>query len=112
MLIDSNIFYVSTEKKVYICWQKIDGLSYRIWKKKPYTDEFIILSEGDSNSYKRPRYFDNDHHTELYRPETRNWISFLDDDIQSYQTYEYYIEGYNQTDNQGYESTKTEVYIG
>lgn len=88
MNIRANVFYVACEKAVYICWEKINGIEeYRIYR------DGIEIANSNDNEFVRPYVFDNDHHTELFKPATRNWLYFMDFYIQDFQAYRYHIEG-------------------
>ena len=105
MTIKSNIFYVASEKTIYICWEKIPGLTnYKIFKNGKE------LIDSESGEFVRPYEFDNDHHTELFKPATRNWLYYKDNSVQTLQKYFYKIYGEGGTTSEEYESIFTEVY--
>lgn len=103
MVINSNVFYVASENIVYICWEKVPGLvSYRIYRDGQDVTERI-------GQQIRPYEFDNDHHTELYKPATRNWLYVKDRDINKLTKYSYKIVGESSRTVETYESLETEV---
>lgn len=107
MTINSNVFYVTSEKAVYICWEKINGLT-----------GYVIIRDGkelansETEEFVRPYGFENDFnpYTELFRPATRNWLSFKDTSVNDLQRYHYQIIGKGGTTSESYESLVTEVY--
>jgi hypothetical protein len=105
MVINSNVFYVCSEKINYICWEKINKLQgYRILR------DGVEIANSEDNNFVRPYEFDNDHHTELFKPATRNWLYFKDTNIDTLRRYKYQIVGYGGTTSESYESLVTEVY--
>lgn len=104
-MIKSNVFYVTSEKTVYVCWEKISGLSgYTIYRNG------VELADSETSDFVRPYEFDNDHHTELFKPATRNWLYFKDHSVQGLQHYNYQIVGKGGHTSEIYESLSTEVY--
>ena len=105
MHLKGNFFYVASEKTVYICWEKVNSLS-----------GYIILKNGepiadsDIDEFVRPYEFDNDHHTELFKPATRNWLYFKDHNVQTLQRYSYQVIGKGGTTSNEYKSRIIEVY--
>lgn len=105
MEIKSNFFYVASEKTVYICWEKISGLKeYHIYR------DGIEIANSDDTVFERPYLFDNDHHTELFKPATRNWLYFKDKSVQDLQRYKYQIMGRGGNTSDKHESLLREVY--
>lgn len=105
MIINGNVFYVAQEKKVYISWEKINGLTgYEIYRNGK------IIATSEDTDFTRPYEFDNDHHTELFKPATRNWLYFKDDSVHDFQKYQYQIKGIGGTTSDVYESVIIEVY--
>ena len=105
MDLKSNFFYIACEKTVYICWEKISGLSgYEVFR------DGVKIADSDENEFIRPYEFDNDHHTELYKPATRNWLYFKDHNVQDLQRYKYQVVGKGGTTSNKYESRIIEVY--
>ena len=105
MTIKSNVFYVASEKTVYICWEKINGLTgYSIYKNGKE------LANSEDNEFVRPYEFDNDHHTELFKPATRNWLYFKDKDVHDFQRYKYQVIGKGDIASGVFESMTVEVY--
>ena len=105
MKIDFNAFYVTNEKTVYLCWKKIDGVTgYTIYR------DGNELADSDTNDFVRPYEFDNDHHTELFKPATRNWLYFKDKSIQDLQKYKYQVIAKGSTTSDTPESFIMEVY--
>ena len=105
MIINLNAFYVANEKTNYICWEKANSISKYIIMRNDKE-----LANSEDNEFVRPYEFDNDHHTELFKPATRNWLYFKDKDIQDFQHYQYYIIGEGGTTSEAYESRIIEVY--
>lgn len=104
-MLNSNIFYVQCEKTVYICWEKVNGLSgYTIYR------DGVQLADSDTDEFVRPYEFDNDHHTELFKPATRNWLYFKDRTVDGLRHYNYQIVGKGGHTSEKYESLPTEVY--
>ena len=86
--LEFNTFYVPVQNKIYVCWKKSNNIeNYTIYRN---SNELISSEEGE---FKRPQEFDIDHWTELFRPDTRNWLCFKDDDIQHFQEYSYQVIG-------------------
>ena len=110
MEIKSNVFYMAQEKTVYICWEKINGISYVI-KRTDYNGE-IEIANSETSNFVRPYEFENDFnpYTELFRPATRNWLYFKDNTVQDLQHYKYQILGEGGTTSEEYKSLPTEVY--
>lgn len=105
MKINSNMFYVACEKQVYICIEKIPGLTkYTVYKNGEE------LANSDDTDFTRPYEFDNDHHTELFKPETRNWIYIKDSNVQDFQRYYYQIKGEGGHTSESYVSDLIGVY--
>jgi hypothetical protein len=104
-MLKSNFFYVQCEKIVYICWEKVSTLSgYTILR------DGVVIADSDTDEFVRPYEFDNDHHTELFKPATRNWLYFKDYDIECLRKYKYQVIGKGGTTSEKYESLITEVY--
>lgn len=105
MKIESNVFYVASEKAIYICWKKIESLTgYVIYKNNRE------LANSEDTNFTRPYEFDNDHHTELFKPATRQWLYFKDYNVSDFQYYNYKIVGKGGSTSEHYESLNTEVY--
>lgn len=106
MVIKSNVFYVTCEKTVYVCWEKVSNLNlqFSIYRNG------IEIANSENDDFIRPYEFDNDHHTELFKPATRNWLYFKDHNVQDLQKYQYSIKGNGGTTSEIYESLITEVY--
>lgn len=108
-----NIFYVTSENAVYICWEKINGIDYYVIYKNG--EELAngnkeLIKENDEDKTKftvftRPYEFDNDHHTELFRPATRNWLYYIDRDVSKFTKYSYRVFGKGGTSSGDYESS-------
>ena len=106
-MINSNVFYVASEKTVYICWEKINGLTgYTIYRNG------VELADSDNIEFTRPYGFENDFnpYTELFKPATRNWLHFKDNTVQDFQRYRYQIKGRGGTTSDNFDSIITEVY--
>ena len=106
-MIKSNVFYVACEKTVYICWEKINGLSgYTIYK------DGNVIADGDTSDFVRPYEFENDFnpYTELFKPATRNWLYVKDNSVQDLQHYKYQIRGKGGHTSEDYSSLPIEVY--
>lgn len=87
MLIKTNVFYVASEKTVYICWEKLNNVKgYKVIR-----DNEEIANSID-NEFVRPYEFDNDHHTELFKPATRNWLYYKDHNVEDLRHYSYRVE--------------------
>ena len=99
-----NVFYVTSQKRVYICWEKVPGyIEYKIFKNNK------LLIE-DNSEFFRPRVFDNDHDTELFKDQTRNWLCYYDSDVQDFQEYTYNIIGMGGVSMANCESQIAHVY--
>lgn len=86
--IEFNAFYVPVRGEVYLCWEKVNGIEqYMIFRN---SNELIT---GTIEDFKRPQIFDIDHWTELFRPDTRNWLYYIDNSVQKYQQYHYSVSG-------------------
>lgn len=116
MTINQNVFYVASEKINYICWEKIPEVKqYDILRDGKLICSYdaenkqILQSERDDIAVDRPYEFDNDHHTELFKPATRNWLYFKDRAIQSFQKYIYQFIGRGGSTSEEY-SAITQVY--
>lgn len=97
-----NAFYVPVQHKVYLCWEKGNGLTdYTVYK----DGKILVLS--NENLFKRPQEFDIDHWTELFRPDTRNWLCYKDENIQHFQSYDYYVIGTDKGSNKAESMTIT-----
>jgi hypothetical protein len=70
----------------------------------------VELTDSETSDFVRPYEFDNDHHTELFKPATRNWLYFKDHSVQGLQHYKYQIVGKGGHTSESYESLPTEVY--
>ena len=106
-MIKSNVFYIACEKTVYICWEKVNGLSgYTIYK------DGIELADSDTVDFTRPYEFENDFnpYTELFKPATRNWLYFKDHSVQDLQHYKYQIVGKGGHTSEEHSSLLREVY--
>lgn len=105
MKINFNAFYVTSEKTVYLCWEKIDGVTgYTIYR------DGNEIADSDTTDFTRPYEFDNDHHTELFKPATRKWLYFKDKSVQNLQKYKYQVIAKGETTSDKPESFITEVY--
>lgn len=86
--INMNAFYVASEEKVYVCFDKLSEL-------EEYPISYVLYRNGiqiaASSDMSRPWEFDNDHHTELFKPDTRNWLCYKDSDVQKHMKYVYEI---------------------
>lgn len=126
-----NIFYVTSENAVYICWEKVNGIDYYVIYKNgeelangnkelieenDKEDDEKPVDEDDKDKDKeedktkftvftRPYEFDNDHHTELFRPATRNWLYYIDRDVSKFTKYSYRVFGKGGTSSGDYESS-------
>mgnify|MGYP002524204394 CR=1 FL=1 len=106
-MLKSNVFYVASEKTVYICWEKASGIT-----------EYVIMRNGkeiassETYDFTRPYEFENDFnpYTELFKPATRNWLYFKDHSVYDFQHYQYQIIGKGGHTSDKYESLITEVY--
>jgi len=102
--INVNAFYSCYENVVYICFEKVPSL-----EEMPRIYNIIrdgkIIATGTGNTIKksddseeskddliRPWEFDDDHHTELFKPDTRNWLCFKDKDFNKQSMYVYEVE--------------------
>jgi hypothetical protein len=106
-MIKSNVFYVASEKTIYICWEKVNGVSeYKIYR----NGEELISS--DTTTFTRPYEFENDFnpHTELFKPATRNWLYFKDNSIEDFKHYMYQIIGEGGGTSEEHKSILTDVY--
>ena len=99
-----NAFYVPAQHKVYLCWEKGNGLTdYTVYK----GNKELISTNDENNTIKRPQEFDIDHWTELFRPDTRNWLCFKDENTQHFQSYDYYVIGTGEDNNKAESMTIT-----
>lgn len=89
MDIHMNAFYVASEEKVYVCFDKLPEL-------EEYPINYVLFKNGVpialSDDMERPWEFDNDHHTEYFKPDTRNWLCYKDSDIHKHTRYIYEIK--------------------
>jgi hypothetical protein len=92
MDLKSNFFYVACEKTVYICWEKISGLSgYEVFR------DGVKIADSDENEFVRPYEFDNDHHTELFVDQSsHHWLRFRDTDVKNFTHYSYRVTAFNE----------------
>ena len=93
----SNMFYSCYEECVYICFEKPYSMSESEIKYKLFKDD-VLIAEGYGKSleypedpFTRPQEFDNDHHTELYKPDTRNWLCYRDTGVNRNSMYCYKV---------------------
>ena len=79
-----------TSGKVYIIWEiphdKING--YEIDR-----DGITIASSFSETPavFEQPTLFDTDHHTNLFKKDSKNKLMFIDEKANPYQTYEYQV---------------------
>ena len=92
--IDLKVFYVSSERAVYV-----------VWKKKPLTEEYIVYKNDNiiartsdpDIDISRPYEFDNDHHTELFVDQSsHHWLRFRDTDVKNFTHYSYRVTAFNE----------------
>lgn len=94
MQIKANVFYCGYDDTIFVCFERVPWL-------KDYERTYNIIRDGQiiasGNGAKddpliRPWEFDNDHHTELFKPDTRNWLCLKDTTFQRHFTYTYQVE--------------------
>lgn len=97
-----NVFYRANTGEMFIVWEH--------WDCKPEKHGFILYRNGEKiaehkpddekwGPFQRPRQFDHDHRTNLFRRDSAHQLVYCDTTIQRYQKYEYRIEKIRYNDN-------------
>lgn len=93
-MIEAHVVNSAYMNNVYVVWEiPWHAVKYILYR----NDEIIAetpeeITEETPNPFERPTIFDHDHHTELFKPGSRNLLCYVDNDIRRYVTYKYQLK--------------------
>lgn len=83
-------------KTVYLVWEKpYEVNNGQIMYYSIYRDGQLIIFSPDEEGkevFQSPTMFDHDHHTNLFKKDSTHKLMFVDNEVNTYQEYEYYVE--------------------
>lgn len=114
--------------KVYLIWEiPYEKINYfEVWRngnmiastplgkdKKPLQESYIHTDLEKAQPFVHPCLFDRDFHTNLFRKDSPWQLMYVDEDVQKFQEYEYYVIGTRiDEDGSRHENVESEkVYI-